>query len=72
MFTYYFITVCDGKKYGVNCTEDCGSCLNLEQCHHVNGSCLNGCNAGYRSQDCTEGKRLIRMKALLTIGTYEL
>nr|XP_022305073.1 neurogenic locus protein delta-like [Crassostrea virginica]XP_022305074.1 neurogenic locus protein delta-like [Crassostrea virginica] len=46
--------MCYGNTYGANCTEVCGSCLNLEKCHHINGSCLNRCNAGYRSQDCTE------------------
>ncbi|XP_062602120.1 multiple epidermal growth factor-like domains protein 10, partial [Saccostrea cucullata] len=43
---------CDGKMYGVNCTQACGHCLNNEQCHHINGTCLHGCSPGYKGPNC--------------------
>ena len=41
--------------FGKHCKESCGKCLMDEQCHHINGSCLNGCNPGYYGNKCTEG-----------------
>lgn len=44
--------------YGTNCTEKCGSCLNVEQCHHINGTCMNGCDRGFYGSYCIEGNSL--------------
>ena len=52
---YYLPTDCDEGMFGKYCNESCGKCLNDEQCHHINGSCLNGCASGYRGINCTEG-----------------
>ena len=41
--------------FGQNCNQSCGNCLNNEQCHHITGSCLSGCDSGYSETDCTEG-----------------
>ena len=53
-------TECDGGLFGNHCNKSCGKCHNDEQCHHVNGSCLNGCRAGYHGVTCTKGKHIIR------------
>ena len=45
--------------YGVNCSEDCGACVNNEACHHINGSCLTGCDKGYYGQKCDQGNASI-------------
>ncbi|XP_065924897.1 receptor-type tyrosine-protein phosphatase alpha isoform X4 [Magallana gigas] len=45
---------CDGHKFGQNCSKECGHCLEKEACHHVNGSCLNGCDLGYHGANCTQ------------------
>lgn len=26
-----------------------------KQCHHINGTCINGCDSGYQGPNCTEG-----------------
>lgn len=44
--------------YGVNCTEKCGSCLEFEQCNHINGTCMKGCDMGFHGSDCIEGNWL--------------
>ena len=44
--------------YGVNCSEECGACLDNEACHHINGSCINGCDKGYHGQKCDQGNSL--------------
>lgn len=49
------VSACDEKMYGVNCTEKCGSCLKLEQCNHINGTCMKGCDMGFHGSDCIEG-----------------
>lgn len=41
--------------YGYNCSILCGKCFESEQCHHVNGTCMNGCDSGYQGEHCTEG-----------------
>lgn len=51
-----FIIECDGNKYGAGCQQSCGSCLRSEQCHHKNGSCLNGCDPGYQGLSCKDSK----------------
>ena len=48
-------TVCDGNTFGQDCGEECGECVNDEQCHHINGTCLNGCKRGYKGQQCKQG-----------------
>lgn len=49
------VSACDEKMYGVNCTEKCGSCLKLEQCNHINGTCMKSCDIGFHGSDCIEG-----------------
>ena len=41
--------------FGQGCMESCGHCVALKQCHHVNGSCLNGCDRGYQGIKCKKG-----------------
>ena len=48
-------TECDGHKFGQGYAEECGQCVNDEQCHHINGTCLNGCKLGYKGQQCKQG-----------------
>jgi hypothetical protein len=52
---------CDGKKYGAGCQDNCGDCLDYKQCHHINGSCLDGCDIGYVGDFCKTGKYLIHI-----------
>ena len=40
-----------------DCNERCGECVGEEQCHHVNGSCVNGCKPGYKGIMCTKGSQ---------------
>lgn len=46
---------CDKGKFGLHCNQTCGNCLNKEQCHYINGTCLNGCDSGYYGSECKEG-----------------
>ena len=50
-------TVCDNEMFGQDCNERCGECQGEEQCHHVNGSCINGCKPGYKGIMCTKGSQ---------------
>ncbi|XP_065925681.1 platelet endothelial aggregation receptor 1 isoform X1 [Magallana gigas] len=43
---------CLDQNYGLECQQICGNCKNKEPCHHVNGSCLNGCASGYVGNTC--------------------
>ena len=51
----YQIAACDNQMYGVNCSQKCGACVDNEACHHINGSCLKGCDKGYHGQKCDQG-----------------
>ncbi|XP_061194970.1 multiple epidermal growth factor-like domains protein 10 [Saccostrea echinata] len=49
---------CDGGRYGQDCGQRCGACLGYKQCHHINGSCLKGCDTGYGGELCQTGIQL--------------
>eukprot|EP00105_Crassostrea_gigas_P041322 XP_019925470.1 PREDICTED: receptor-type tyrosine-protein phosphatase T isoform X2 [Crassostrea gigas] len=40
--------------FGERCSSSCGHCLGSEQCHHINGTCMNGCASGYEGELCTK------------------
>ena len=50
------MTECQKNKYGLNCSKTCGNCRESSQCHHINGSCLNGCDPGFQGEKCNMGK----------------
>ena len=50
-------TECGNEMFGQDCNERCGECVGEEQCHHVNGSCVNGCKPGYKGIRCTKGSQ---------------
>lgn len=54
---FEFSIDCDSNMFGQDCREKCGECVNKEHCHHINGTCLNGCNQGYRGLECKQGNR---------------
>ena len=62
IFKFYILTyirftfsACRNKTYGANCSEECGYCLNDAICHHINGSCKTGCEAGWKGDSCIDG-----------------
>ena len=50
----FFVTACDQRTYGENCSEICSpNCAGLDQaCDNVNGSCISGCDNGYVGEKC--------------------
>lgn len=44
--------MCSIGFYGTGCNGDCGNCLDINQCYHIDGSCLTGCKAGYQGDTC--------------------
>ncbi|XP_061190948.1 dendrite extension defective protein 1-like [Saccostrea echinata] len=44
--------VCNDLRYGLGCAFTCGHCSEDETCHHVNGTCMNGCNYGVEGDKC--------------------
>ena len=50
------LSECDLGTYGDKCNETCGNCLDLNECHHSNGTCLTGCKAGYDGALCKTRK----------------
>ena len=55
MLIFECYTECDGDTFGQDCREECGECVNDEHCHHINGTCLNGCKRGYNGLQCNQG-----------------
>lgn len=35
--------------------DTCGYCLDTDDCHHVNGTCVMGCEPGYKGDLCKAG-----------------
>lgn len=50
-----FLTECTSGKYGKDCQLDCGHCKNMMQCHHVDGTCVTGCEPGFIGDTCKTG-----------------
>lgn len=46
------ISVCRKGSYGINCNETCGHCQDINQCSHINGTCLTGCESGFQGDFC--------------------
>ncbi|XP_050400814.1 receptor-type tyrosine-protein phosphatase T isoform X2 [Patella vulgata] len=44
---------CPKGKYGINCENLCGHCLN-DNCHSETGRCLDKCKSGYYGTKCTK------------------
>lgn len=40
----------------MECNETCGHCRDVNQCLNSNGSCLTGCDAGFKGDVCKTGK----------------
>ena len=49
------ITESQNNTCGLKCTENCGKCTHGEQCHNVNGSCLDGCDNGRKGLKVNQG-----------------
>ena len=49
---HWLFLECSYGKYGVGCEMSCGHCTNKGLCHHVNGTCLGGCEQGYTGGFC--------------------
>lgn len=47
---------CDAAWYGAGCKFQCGHCIGEDSCHHVNGSCLLGCQKGFTGDLCFNRK----------------
>ena len=61
-----FSIECDHNTFGKHCEEECGGCVNDEQCHHINGTCLNGCKRGFQGIMCNQGKLNCQRKRRVT------
>jgi hypothetical protein len=61
---------CSDNHYGPDCSQTCGKCREDKQCHHINGSCSDGCDTGYKGDKCDEGVvcwRELYFKGILSI-----
>lgn len=53
-----FLIACQNGTYGQSCKDTCGYCLNYDDCFHVNGACVMGCEPGYKGSICKNGQWL--------------
>ena len=51
-----FDSACPSGRYGKGCKYPCGDCLNDITCHHINGTCEDGCGDGFYGEFCTTRK----------------
>lgn len=49
-------TECSPGSYGANCLQKCGQCRGNSTCNMFDGSCPDGCSAGYIGSLCSESK----------------
>ena len=62
---------CAEGYYGDECSKVCGWCKHADDCYHVNGTCLNGCESGYIDDMCKTRKYIKTVFSCL-IDTKEL
>ena len=55
MFMFIFFLACSRGAYGTKCHEMCGHCFEEQNCFHIDGTCLNGCDPGYYGVSCKTG-----------------
>lgn len=51
----FLLLDCPEGYYGDECKEICGHCKNSTICHHINGTCIHGCEPGYIGDYCDIG-----------------
>lgn len=51
-----FTLACDPRTCVDNDNHDCGHCLKQTNCNNVDGTCNNGCEAGYHGRYCNISK----------------
>lgn len=56
---WFNLVECADNKYGLECNNTCGKCLNGVKCYHVSGICPNGCDAGMFGDKCDKGQNLL-------------
>lgn len=57
----WIIEECDKGSFSIGCYETCGYCRDIKQCSNINGSCLTGCDAGFKGDLCkTSTKKHIK------------
>ena len=54
---FYYIE-CDSGTFGRECRNICGKCKGNNQCHHINGTCMEGCHPGFIGLQCDQGTSL--------------
>lgn len=54
-FEINYNLACKNGTFGYKCSLRCGNCRGKEHCHHINGTCMNGCDNGYQGLQCNEG-----------------
>lgn len=47
--------MCPNGYFGRKCLETCGKCLDDRKCDNVDGTCIDGCNAGFKGDLCKRG-----------------
>ena len=83
LFSYVFRTItvlcliliyiaCESGTFGRECRELCGKCKGNYTCHHINGTCTEGCIPGYIGLQCDQGtflwlKKWVHFKLMFSL-----
>lgn len=61
---------CTNGKYGKQCHNDCGYCRHMNECSHINGTCVKGCKPGYKQPMCTQSEWIVKNSKRSLSKTY--
>ena len=55
---FIFSSACPNGTYGVRCSQNCSvTCGGPDSlCHHVDGNCSSGCDAGFTGEHCNQSR----------------
>lgn len=52
----FLLLECEDHRYGGNCSNSCGYCLDGVPCNKATGLCPSGCASGYEGVYCNKSK----------------
>ena len=67
MIHHLCFIACESGKHDENCVEDCGNCKSGDVCDRVTGHCPDGCQAGWWTDMCKEGKSYQNIKVVCVL-----
>ncbi|XP_025107092.1 fucolectin-like [Pomacea canaliculata] len=72
MMCEFQVWVCEDGTYGTHCLQRCGHCKHNVTCHHINGTCFQGCAPGWTGNMCNQSNHKLHKPKILNNNTQKI